>query len=119
MLLGYGLRAGGIGRAFAAIGAILIGPRAPFWSALLGLVVEVAVVLSCGGLYAWLTQPVGENRFAWAVAIGGSVAAILLLLARAAGGSIALVLTPGDVVAIGVTIAVALPIGMRLAPSRV
>lgn len=119
MLLGYGLRAGGADRAFSAIGALLVATSNPFWSTLVGVVVHVAVVLACGALYASLVQPAGEKRFAWAVAIGGAVAAILFLVARAGGGSIALVLTPGNLVAIGVIIGITLPIGMRFALSGV
>lgn len=119
MLLGYGLRAGGAARAFSAIGSLISMSRNPLWTALLGIGVHVLAILACGVLYASLVQRRGENDFAWAIAIGGGVAAILFVVARAGGGSIALVLTPANLVAIGVIIAITLPIGMRFAPSRV
>jgi NO-binding membrane sensor protein with MHYT domain len=118
MLLGYGIRGGSAGRVFAAIGAILSstgGGRLPI---LLGVAVQVAVALACGVLYVALTKDKRENRFAWAIAIGAGVAAITFVVVRAFAGSIALVLTPGNLVALGVVIAITLPIGMRFAFSR-
>jgi hypothetical protein len=119
MLLGYGLKAGGAARAFSAIGALVVSTRHPFWAGLVGIVLHVALLVASSALYASLVRRTNENQFAWAIAVGGGIAAILFVFARASGGSIALVLTPGNLIAIGVIIAITLPIGMRFAPSRV
>ena len=119
MLLGYGLRAGGASRVFGAIGSLLVSERSSALAVLAGLVAHLIVMLACGVLYVSLLDEARENRFAWAIAIGGAAAAIVFVLVRTLGGSIALVLTPGNLVALGAVIALSLPIGMRLAPSRV
>jgi hypothetical protein len=119
MLIGYGLRAGGAGRAFGAIGSLLVSSGSSSLATAVGVVLHLAAMLACGVIYVALVDNAGENRFAWAIAIGGAAAAIVFVLARTLGGSIALVLTPGNLVAIGAVIAITLPIGMRLAPSRV
>ena len=115
MLLGYGLRVGGPGRAFAALGSVVLS-QSSHGATLLGIVLHVVVMLACGVLYASLVDEEPESRLAWAIAIGGGVAAILFVLARSVGGSITLVLTPGNLVALGAIIALTLPIGMRFAP---
>jgi len=117
MLLGYGLRGGGAGRAFAALGSLFVS-RSNDATILLGIALHVVVMLACGVLYASLVEEARESRFAWAIAIGGGFAAVLFVLARSVGGSIALVMTPGNLVALGATIALTLPIGMRFAPSE-
>ena len=118
MLIGYGIRLGHPTRVFEAIGgvagAMTSTPRA---AALVGFVVHVALMLTCGVLYAALIGKSGDNRFAWAIAIGAAAAAIAFIVARTFGGSIALALTPGNLVTLGVVIAITLPIGMRFAPS--
>ena len=117
MLLGYGLRGGGAGRAFAALGSLFFS-QSNHAATVLGVVLHVVVMLACGVLYASLVNEARESRFAWAIAIGGGVAAILFLRARSVGGSIALVLTPANLIALGAITALTLPIGMRFAPSR-
>jgi hypothetical protein len=118
MLLGYGIRGGSPARVFAAIGALIVGSRGGAFPTLLGVIMHVALMILCGVLYTALTNGARENPFAWAIAIGAGVAAITFVLVRAFGGSIALVLTPGNLVAVGVVIALTLPVGMRFAFSR-
>jgi hypothetical protein len=124
MLLGYGIRLGAPWRVFQAIGTIVAGAsaagvsRSPL-AALLGLTAHVASMLACGVVYASLTGESEDHRIAWAIAIGAAAVASVFVIARTFGGSIALVLTPGNLVAIGVVIAITLPIGMRFAPTRV
>lgn len=104
---------------FAAIGLLLLPQQSSTLAILAGIVVHIALMLACGVLYVSLVGDARENRFAWAITIGGAVAAILFVLVRTFGGSIALWLTPGNLVALGVVTALSLPIGMRFAPSRV
>jgi hypothetical protein len=68
--------------------------------------------------YVSLVENENDHRIAWAIAIGAAMAAASLIVLRSFGGSIALVLTPANLVALGVVIAITLPIGMRFAPSR-
>ena len=120
MLLGYGVRLGQPMLVFQAIGAIAGATTGmPRIAALLGFLIHVITTLACGVLYVALTGESGDNRFAWAIAIGAAAAAAAFVVARTFGGSIALVLTPGNLVSVGVVIAITLPIGMRFAPSTV
>jgi hypothetical protein len=124
MLLGYGVRLGAPGRVFRVIGAIVFGvsayrgsdvPLAPA----VGLLVHIMAMLACGVAYASLTGEGRAHRGAWAIAIGAAATAIVFMFARTIGGSIALVLTPGNLISLGAVIALTLPIGMRFAPRRV
>jgi hypothetical protein len=120
MLLGYGIRLGAASRVFQAIGAVFLGGGAGRSSvaAGVGLVLHVAATLACGVAYVAFAGEAEDHRIAWAIAIGAAVAAIAFLAVRTFAGSIALVLTPGNLIAIGAVMAITLPIGMRLAPTR-
>jgi len=123
MLLGYGLRLGAASRVFQAIGAVLLGTAGESVShsslaVAVGLVLHVAATVACGVAYETFAGEAEEHRIAWAIAIGAAVSAIAFLAVRTFAGSIALVLTPGNLIAIGAVIAITLPIGMRLAPTR-
>jgi len=120
MLFGYGIRLGQPTLVFQAIGAIATAMSfMPRIAALVGLLIHIVTTLACGILYVVLIGESRDNRFAWAIAIGGAAAAAAFVVARTFGGSIALVLTPGNLVSLGVVIAITLPMGMRFAPSRV
>jgi hypothetical protein len=124
MLLGYGIRLGAPWRVFQAIGTIVAGANADgvsrsLLAAIAGVVLHVASTLACGVVYATLASDSDDHRIAWAIAIGAAAVAAVFVFARTFAGSIALVLTPGNLVAIGVVIAITLPIGMRFAPVRV
>ena len=124
MLLGYGIRLGAASRVFEAIGSVLLGTageRASASSPLatgVGIVLHVAATLACGILYAAFSGEAEDHPIAWAVAIGAAASAFAFLAVRTFAGSIALVLTPGNLIAIGAVIAITLPIGMRFAPTR-
>ena len=119
MLLGYGIRVGGATRVLQALGAIVLGmSSAPALASSIGLLLHVAATLVIGIAYVSLTGESGEHRIAWAITLGAAMAATLFVVARTIAGSIALVLTPGNLIAIGVVIAITLPMGMRFAPSR-
>lgn len=124
MLLGYGIRVGAASRVFQAIGSVLLGTAAESasaWSPLatgVGIVLHVAATLACGILYASFAGESEDHPIAWAIAIGAAASAFAFLAVRTFAGSIALVLTPGNLIAIGAVIAITLPIGMRFAPRR-
>jgi hypothetical protein len=125
MLFGYGIRLGAASRVFQAIGSVLLGggrdgasgPSSPVTIGV-GIVLHVAATLACGVAYAAFAREGEDHRIAWAIAIGAAASAFAFLAVRTVAGSIALVLTPGNLIAIGVVIAITLPIGMRFAPTR-
>lgn len=123
MLWGYGVRLGAPARVFLTIGTIVLhsSGTAPggLRYVIAGLVVHLAAMLSFGVVYAALIGDAGEHRAAWAITTAAAAIAAVFVSARTFAGSITLVLTPENLIAIGVVIAVTLPIGMRFAPSRV
>lgn len=124
MLFGYGIRLGGASRVFQAIGSLLLaraGESASGSSSLatgVGLLLHVVATLACGLAYASLADDSHDHPIAWAIVIGAAASALAFLAVRTFAGSIALVLTPGNLIAIGAVIAITLPIGMRFAPTR-
>lgn len=124
MLFGYGIRLGGASRVFQAIGAVLLGTAAESTrgssslAMAVGIVLHIAATLACGVAYAAFAGESEDHPIAWAIAIGAAASAFAFLAVRTFAGSIALVLTPGNLIAIGAVIAITLPIGMRFAPTR-
>jgi hypothetical protein len=125
MLFGYGIRLGAASRVFQAIGSVLLGSagdsasgQSSAMAISVGIVLHVVATLACGVAYAAFAREGEDHRIAWAIAIGAAASAIAFLVVRTVAGSIALVLTPGNLIAIGVVIAITLPIGMRFAPTR-
>ena len=124
MMFGYGIRLGAASRVFQAIGSVLLGTagesaRGSSWLATgVGMLLHVAATLACGIAYAAFSGESEDHPIAWAIAIGGAASALAFLAVRTFAGSIALVLTPGNLIAVGAVIAITLPIGMRFAPTR-
>ena len=122
MLVGFGIRLGVPSRVFDVIGATVPGTSASREYArsvvLLGVALQLIAVLLCGVVYSWLAGEAPKHRAGWALAIGAAAVAMMFLFARAFAGTIALVLTPGNIIGIGAVIAFTLPIGMRFALSR-
>jgi hypothetical protein len=122
MLLGFGIRLGSAARVFQTIGSIVMGANAGAANAtraiVAGALLHVVVMLASGVAYVALLGDSDEQRAAWAITIGAVIAASAFVVARTFAGSIALVLTPGNLLALGVVTAITLPIGMRFAPSR-
>lgn len=120
MLWGYGARLGAPGRVFRTIGMIVLhtgGTAASTPSYLfVGLFVHVAAMLSFGVAYVALIGDAAEHRIAWAIAVAAAAVAAVFVSARTFAGSITLVLTPENLITMGVVIAITLPIGMRFAP---
>ena len=122
MLVGFGIRLGVPSRVFDVIGATVLGTSASREYApsvvLLGVALQLIAVLLCGVVYSWLAGEAPKHRAGWALAIGAAAVAMMFLFARAFAGTIALVLTPGNIIGIGAVIPFTLPIGMRFALSR-
>lgn len=124
MMFGYGIRLGAASRVFQAIGSVLLGTAGESrsghaWLAIaVGIVLHIAATLACGVMYAAFAGESEKHPIAWAIAIGAASSALAFVAVRTFAGSIALVLTPGNLIAIGAVIAITLPIGMRFAPTR-
>jgi hypothetical protein len=122
MLIGFGVRLGAPMRVLQVIGEIALrgGAHAPGETYVAaGAILHLLAMLSCGVAYVALLRDTGEHRAAWAIAIAATAVAAVFVAARTFAGSIALVLTPANIIALGVVIALTLPIGMRFAPRRV
>jgi len=123
MLIGFGVRLGAPMRVLEVIGEIVLrgGARSPSETSYVaaGVILHVLAMLSCGVAYVALQRDAGEHRAAWAITIAATAVAAVFVAARTFAGSIALVLTPANIIALGVVIALTLPIGMRFAPRRV
>ena len=123
MLIGFGVRLGAPMRVLRVIGEIALGGRAHGAAeasyVATGALLHVLAMFSCGVAYVALLRDAGEHRAAWAIAIAATAVAAVFVAARTFAGSIALVLTPANLIVLGVVIALTLPIGMRFAPTRV
>lgn len=121
MLIGFGMRLGSATRVVRAIGEMALGGsfRAAAGAYVAaGVLLDVIAMLACGVAYAVLLGDTGKHRVAGAITVAGTAVAAAIVAVRTFAGSIALVLTPANFIAIGVVIAISLPIGMRFAPSR-
>jgi hypothetical protein len=114
MVFGFGLRSGAPAHVFAMFGAALFGA-----GAVAGGVAIVVLTLLCGIAYVALVARERQHWLAWAIAVGAAAAVVMFVSAQAGGGTIALVLTRGNLIEIGVVIALTLPIGMRFALPKV
>ena len=121
MLIGFGMRLGSATRVVRAVGEMALGGsfRAGAGAYVAaGVLLDVVAMLACGVAYVMLVGDRRNYRVASAIAVAGTAVAAAIVAARTFAGSIALVLTPANFIAIGVVIAICLPIGMRFAPSR-
>lgn len=109
MLLGFGMRSGSPGRAFEAFGV----------GALAGVLLVNVLMLLCGVVYVAVVAQKRQLRMAWTIAITVAAIAVMLVCERLAGGDVARVLSTPNLIELGVVLAIALPIGMRLALSQV
>lgn len=114
MLLGFGLRAGAPRRALAAFGATFLGA-----GAVAGGIVIVVLMLVCGVAYVALVARERQHWLAWAMMLAVLAVALMVVCSRLRGGGIALALSIGNLIEIGVVIAITLPIGMRFALPKV
>ena len=114
MVLGFGMRAGGAARAFAAFGETFLGAGAAG-----GILLLLVFSVLCGFAYISVVARERQHWLAWAITIGAVATILMLVWSRARGGGIALVLSTGNLFEIGVVIAITLPIGMRFALPQV
>ena len=124
-LVGYGLRLGSPARPFNAIAAMLLGPSAQAAQSFtpaattLGVVLHVAAMIGWGLVYVALFARSGRHPVGWAIAVAAAALVATLLITRFFGVGLAALLPTGNLIALAVVLATALPLGMRLALSRV
>lgn len=121
VLVALGLRFGTPARPFNALAAYLLGPAAQAaWSpspiTAIGIVVHLVTMSACGIVYVALVQHSG-GAIAWALLVAAVVFALSWLVGALFGLGLTTLLAPGDRVILAVVLAVALPLGMRLALS--
>lgn len=119
-LVGFGLRFGTPWRAFNTIAAATLARGsgslgAPFAITVIGVVVHVLASIVWGLLYALAVERSGGHRWVW-----GALVAVVMFLATSAlaalsGAGLGSLLPLGDRIAIALVLALALPLGMRLA----
>jgi hypothetical protein len=122
-LVGFGQRLGTPSHPFNAISRLVLGARAEgVWGfvpsvTLTGVALHVTVMLVWGAVYARLARPRrGVARLALAVAVGAAALLVdLLLVERVLHAGVSGVLSPVQVAAVHLVLAVALALGMRLA----
>jgi hypothetical protein len=123
-LLGYGLRLGAPARPFNAIGAMLLGSGAQAahgfspGTTLLGIALHIGAMLGLGVVYASLTGGARRHVVVWAVILAAGALVLTYFVGRLFGVGLATILSPANVVILGVILAIALPIGMRFALPR-
>jgi hypothetical protein len=124
-LLGFGLRAGTPARPFNAVAGVVLGDRAAgIWGfdsvvTVTGVLVQVAVALGWGLLFARLTRGMRGMRLA-AAAVVVSVVALAVdafLAGRVIGVDVSDALAPAQIVLVHFVLGAALAVGMRLATS--
>lgn len=120
VLVGLGLRFGTPARPFNALAAYLLGPAAQAaWSpspiTAIGILVHLVTMSACGIVYVALVQHSGGGAIGWALLVVTAVFALSWLVGALFGLGLTTLLAPGDRVILAVVLAVALPLGMRLA----
>ena len=124
-LVGFGLRLGAPAHPFNAIAALVLGSSAQALHTFapgatpLGILLHVVVMTGCGLVYSALFGRSGRHPVAWAVAVAAAALVATILIARLFGVGLAALLPTGTLIAFAVVLAIALAVGMRLAPSRV
>jgi hypothetical protein len=124
-LLGFGLRDGTPARPFNALAGVVLGDRAGgIWGfdsvvTVTGVLVQVAVALGWGLLFARLTRGMRGMRLAVAAVVASVVALAVdaLLAGRVLGVDVSDALAPAQIVAVHFVLGAALAVGMRLATS--
>ncbi|HKO16946.1 MAG TPA: hypothetical protein VJU87_11955 [Gemmatimonadaceae bacterium] len=119
-LLAFGLRLGTPARPFNAIGALLLGGDAmqvfgfAAGPTLVGVLLHLVAVVACGVLYAALVGRKGHS-VAWAIVLAILALAASWAIGHSLGVGLAPLLPLGNLIVLGVVLALSLPIGMRFA----
>ena len=124
-LLGFGLQQGTPARPFNALAGLILGDRAGgIWGfhpvvTATGVLVQVAVILGWGLLFARLARGMRGLRLAAAalVAAAATLAVDAFFAGRVLGVDVSDALAPAQVIALHIVLGVALAVGMRLATS--
>jgi len=121
-LVGFGLRQGTPALAFNATSAIVLGQGALALHGVgalptaVGGLIHAAAMVACGLAYVSLVTLNRGHAISWAVFVSAAATAMSWFVARQFGVGPAAVLPLENILMLGVVLAGALMIGMRLAP---
>ena len=122
-LMGFGVRFGTPLRAFNTIAASVLGAtaviasNAPAMVATIGVVIHVAVCLAWSLAYAWIVEFSDGHEWEWGVITAILAFTVTTILARVFDVGLGTLLSVSQRIALAVVLAIALPLGMRLANS--
>ena len=122
-LMGFGLRFGTPLRPFNTIAASVLGPvaftagNAPSIVTAIGVAVHVVACLAWALAYAWVVDRTAGHEWLWGVATALMAFVVTSIVARALDVGLGTLLSVPQRVVIAVALAIALPVGMRLANS--
>ncbi len=119
-LVGAGIRVGTPARPLNAIAAVLLGQNAQgTWGftavTAAGLALHLAATLLLALLFAWLVTRTGGRAWLWGAIFGAAWLVGAWLVARVLGVGPGTLLPLGDRILLAALLALALPLGMRLA----
>lgn len=119
-LVGVGIRVGTPARPLNSIAAVVLGQNAQgTWGfttvTAAGLALHFAATVALALLFAWTVTRTGGRAWAWGAIFGAAWLAGAWLLARVLGLGPGALLPLGDRILLAVLLALALPLGMRLA----
>lgn len=125
-LMGFGIRYATPLRPFNTIAAELLGSRAlsassaPAIVATVGIIIHVAACVAWSLFYSWIVDRSNGHEWEWGVATSILAFVLTSLVARSLDVGLGTLLSLSQRIALALVLAVALPLGMRLAnsPSR-
>ena len=122
-LMGFGIRFGTPLRPFNTIAASVLGAtavlasNAPAMVATIGVAIHVATCIAWALAYAWIVEQSNGHEWEWGVATSVVAFALTSLVARSLDIGLGTLLSVAQRIALAVVLAIALPLGMRLANS--
>ena len=122
-LMGFGLRFGTPLRPFNTIAASVLGvaavaaSNAPGMVTTIGIAIHVAACIAWSLAYAWIVEFSHGHEWEWGVATSLVAFALTSMLARSFDVGLGTLLSVAQRIALAVVLAIALPMGMRLANS--
>jgi len=122
-LMGFGIRFGTPLRPFNTIAASVLGAialaagNAPSLITAIGLAVHVVVCVGWALAYAWLVDHTNGREWFWGVVTAFTAFVVTSILARALDIGLGTLLSVPQRIVVAVALAIALPMGMRLANS--
>ena len=121
--MGFGIRFGTPLRPFNTIAASVLGAtavlasNAPAMVATIGVAIHVATCIAWALAYAWIVEHSHGHEWEWGVATSVVAFTLTSLVARSLDIGLGTLLSVAQRIALAVVLAIALPLGMRLANS--